>query len=733
MKIVCGKCSAEVELPKEGASPEVRCPSCAAVFYMPSLAEGESLLHPDTFPGYRIVAIVGHGGMGTVYRAIQLSMEREVAIKVLLRKYSAVPRFVTRFEREASALAVLSHPNVVGVIDRGRIVDMYYFIMEYVHGRTLRYFIKNNLLSVERCIDMAVQTCQALEAAHSCGIVHRDIKPGNILIREDGVVKVADFGIAHMVEEEGDVGERERRSRLGTARYMAPEQHGTGEGIDPRADIYGLGITLHEMLTGTLPRGEPASRLNRLVPPGLDLIVERATRESRDERFQSAVELREALTTLRDSLALEETPTTGLAAAPELAAARCRACGQAVPATDLTCPHCRAALYEPCYRAECQALNPVGAERCASCGGHMELLRRHRRGELEALCEQARILAAGGRPDEAIRGFEAVAATPHEAFRDLRERAQAELAPLRRERRARHAGRLVTIAAALLVVGVVVGGLYFAYLNLRPRVRVKVPSELPKADTTRRAATSRPATKVAPIPAPAPEPVIRRTPFAEYLLALGRSDWTKLSPGLRLSVACDAGFVRLASNPRGKAADALARSLADIEQGKAVPPDAAALQERLARLMDGMCDLVSAQLAPPAPPTKEGSKSPRRPKGRTAFDPRPTFEGGVGALEEMLAADAASAGIDTPARLVLLDASVSSAFPVSTTRQAADRLIRVGRLLVRRLYRQADPRVAQELLDDASQRLDLAQRQANETARLAVSLEAVVEALGSKW
>jgi len=734
LRIVCGKCAAEVELPKEGDSPEVRCPSCAAIFYMPSLAEGESLLHPDTFPGYRIVAIVGHGGMGTVYRAIQLSMEREVAIKVLLRKYSQVPRFVARFGREASALAVLSHANIVGVIDRGRIEDMYYFIMEYVHGRTLRYFIKNNLLSVERCIDIAVQTCQALDAAHVCGIIHRDIKPGNILIREDGTVKVADFGIAHMIEEVGDAAERERRSRLGTARYMAPEQHGTGEPIDPRADVYALGITLFEMLTGTLPRGEPASRLNRLVPPGLDLIVERATRELREERFGSAAEFREALTTVRASLSLEETPTTGLAAAPGLAAARCRACGQGVGAADTACPHCGAALYEPCYRAECQALNPAGAERCASCGGHMELLRRHRRAELEALLEQARVLAAGGRADDAIRELEAVAAAPHEAFRDLREHAQGELARLRHERLARHAGRLVAAVAALLLVGAVGGALYLGYMALAPRARAKIPEVQPKPDTTRKAATSLPAAKVPPIPEPPPEPVARRTPFADYLLALTGPGWAKHAPAVRLSVACDAGNVLLASKPRGRLAEALAKSLADAEQGKGSPPDPNALQERLARLMDGFCDLVSAQIPRPPQPAKEGDRSSRRPKGRpTLPDPHPSLDGTVAALEEMLTAEATSAGVDTPTRLLLLDASVASAFPVSATRQTADRLIRVGRLLVRRLYGQKDPRVAQELLDDAGQRLDLAQREPNESARLALSVEAVVEALGSKW
>jgi len=392
-------------LPSAGDTPRARCHACGAVFHLPKLAEGEELPHPDAFPGYRVVAIVGFGGMGTVYRAIQLSMEREVALKVLHKRYSHVPRFVDRFEREATALAALNHPNIVAVIDRGRVGDTYYFVMEYVRGRTLRYLMRNKQLTVERAVEVAVQICDALHAAHACGVVHRDIKPGNILVAPDGLVKVADFGIVHIAGDDKHA-ERERRTRLGTAKYMAPEQRGTGLVVDHRADIYALGTTLYEMLTGRLPDGSPASAHNPAIPKPLDEIIERATREDREERFQSAVEMRDALEAILATLKLEETSATAVLAPPE--GATCPACGAALGAADLHCPTCRNRVREPCFRPGCGALNPVGAERCSLCSGHLKLMEGERRAHLEAALDKAKRLMAEGRLAEARAELEPV-------------------------------------------------------------------------------------------------------------------------------------------------------------------------------------------------------------------------------------------------------------------------------------------------------------------------------------
>jgi len=731
VKIVCGKCFAEVELPKAGESPDIECPSCGAVFRMPSLAEGEELPHPDTFPGYRIVAIVGHGGMGTVYRAIQLSMDREVAIKVLLRKYAHVPRFVSRFEREASALAVLNHPNIVAVIDRGRVEDMYYFVMEYLHGRTLRYLIRNDLLSVERSLDIAIQICQALEAAHACGVVHRDIKPSNMLIQDDGVVKVADFGIVHMVEQD-DAAERERRSRLGTANYMSPEQRGTGEVIDARADIFGLGVSLCEMLTGAVPKDEPPSALNRLVPKELDHIVERAMRENREERFQSAAEMREGLEIVRDSMSLETTPATEALAVPILPALTCRACGEAVAGAEETCPHCGATVREACYDPDCDGLNPVRAERCVSCGGHIELLKRQRRDELETLLQRGEAHAAARRRSDALRDLEVVRADPHKSFEDLRERARETIRRLRRRRLARLARVLVTAAAALLLVAAAAGVYWLVEKHVFSRLQRREAQD--HEEPTSKKAVEAPGTQVVRV-APEPPRPKRADAFCDYLLALTERSWVKRSPALRVMAACDAGMCLAVGRTDGQAAKRLANRLAEIERGGAVSPPADVLHARLAATLDSLCDEVASNLCS-QPRLAKWIKQAAERHGearRSAKNPRQTLEAATAALDDLLATAEAAANpnLDLSARLLFLDASLAPAIGAPDLRRAADRLIRATRFLVRHLQRQRQRRAALELLDDARRRLARAQEEEEGMARLAYCVEALVEALGA--
>jgi len=726
MKIVCGKCSADVELPERG--DRLECPSCGAVFRVPALDEGEELPHPDTFPGYRIKAIVGHGGMGTVYRAIQLSMDREVAIKVLLRKYSDVPRFVSRFDREAQALATLNHPNIVAVIDRGHVQDLYFLVMEYARGRTLRYYIKHGLLSVERCVEIAIQVCKALEAAHDGGIVHRDIKPGNILVQDDGPVKVADFGIVHMVEEQTNT-EQERRSRLGTAKYMAPEQRGTGEVIDPRADIYALGVTFHEMLTGSLPTGEPASAHNKLVPPALDSIVEQAIEEDRDRRFQSAAAMREALEVLLTTMQLEKTPATITIAAPALPTVACPVCQGQAPAGEDACPHCQAALREPCYRAECDGVNPIGAERCARCGGHLELLKRQRRAELDALLAQADQQSAAGRTAEALRLYDEVAGDPHGDFAALQERAFEAMGTLRHERTMSILRWAVTAAAAFLIVFLAGVGAYLGVTRLlgdrpeEPHVEQPVPPEEPE-----------PPTSVDPrLATPAPPRAPRRPVFRDYLLALTDAGWPQQAVAARVSAACDASS-HLAPGPAdGEAEQRLATLLDGIEAGQSPALSRAAVDERLAAGLDALCRAVAAALRGDA---RLGPKARLRllayiKARQAAGDPGSRIDLASRALDDMLARaeQAENPSLDLESRLIFLDASLERATGGRPTLPA--RLRRAARLLVRHLRRQDGDVAMPELLEDAVRRIALADRAPDAVEQMAYALEALVEALGS--
>jgi len=718
VKIVCGRCSAEVELPKEGEGPQIRCPSCAAVFVLPSLAEGEELARPDTFPGYRVVALVGHGGMGAVYRAVQLSMDREVAIKVLLRKYATVPRFVARFERESGALAALSHPNIVGVIDRGRVGETYFFVMEYVHGRTLRYQIKNGQVDVARAVEIAIQICQALEAAHAAGVVHRDIKPGNILISEaEGAVKVADFGIAHMVEED-DAGERQRRSRLGTAKYMAPEQRGTGEAIDARADIYGLGVTLHEMLTGELPSGQPPSASNRFVPKELDAIVERATRANREERFQSAAEFRHALEAACEAIRREETSVTEAIPADILTGLVCPICHQAVGPEDAACPTCRVALFEPCYREECEGTNRLGAERCAACGGHLKLMERQRRSELQEFLQQVEAELAAGHIAEAPELLEEVESDPHAAFSDLRKRAR-ELEEQVRLLRPTSPWRPYVVAA---VAAIALGLALLVYWRLTAAVpkppdddrRIVKPSTPTKPRTGHRVVTSGRVT---------PRPTIARLddPLTDYLLAVSDDAWPQHPAPQRLLAACEAGFLLAASKGDTEAGKRLARALADMGRTEAQTTDFLAARAAGALEALGQRGLTRILGRATGPPRASGAAPSQR--LRLAAD----------ALCDLLAAAELRQNPkpDLPTRLLLLDVGLRAA-PQDDLLPAATRVAHAARLLIRCLRRDPQGAGAPEFLDDAQQKLARAELAQEPVARLAYALEALVEALGAR-
>jgi beta-lactam-binding protein with PASTA domain len=259
---------------------------------------------------YQIITKVASGGMGEVYRAHDAVLAREVAVKVLHPHFAGDRGFVERFRREARAAAILNHPNIVGVYDWGSTDGTYFMVMEFVQGLNLRAVLTEyERLEPGQVIDVCLPVLSALDHAHGHGIVHRDIKPENILIARDGVVKVADFGLArayadsYISQAEGTV--------TGTVQYLAPEQI-QGEPADPRTDLYALGVVMFELLTGSPPfTGEtslaiayqhlsgnvpPPSSVVSDVPRALDLAVHGATDRDRTRRPQSARALAHELT-----------------------------------------------------------------------------------------------------------------------------------------------------------------------------------------------------------------------------------------------------------------------------------------------------------------------------------------------------------------------------------------------------------------------------------------------------
>ncbi|MFV1963893.1 MAG: serine/threonine-protein kinase [Pirellulaceae bacterium] len=265
----------------------------------------------DRFPQFEILDLLGHGGMGAVYKARQKSLDRFVALKIIKPDAADDPGFAERFSREAKALAKLNHPNIVGIHDFGEVevgwpskADqddpgkpscIYYFVMEYVDGTNLRQLIESKDLPPEQAIQIIPQVCEALQFAHDEGIVHRDIKPENILVDSKGRVKIADFGLAKLlgktsVEEHTLTGTHQI---MGTPRYMAPEQMEGSRSVDHRADIYSLGVVFYEMLTGELPMGsfEPPSRKVQ-VDVRLDEVVLRSLAKEPERRYQHASDVK---------------------------------------------------------------------------------------------------------------------------------------------------------------------------------------------------------------------------------------------------------------------------------------------------------------------------------------------------------------------------------------------------------------------------------------------------------
>ncbi len=297
---LCAQCHAPLPANVTGAL----CPNCqrtpTGIAAMPPPPTGAPFSPPtaaqiaEFFPQLEVYELLGCGGMGMVYKARQLNLDRLVALKILSPELSSQPAFAERFSREAKALARLHHSNIVSVYDFGRAGPYYYFLMEYVDGVDLHTLIQRKELRPPEALRIVVEICQALQFAHDEGIVHRDIKPANILLDKKGRVKMADFGLAKLA---GPDGQRlpaltVATGMLGTPQYMAPEQIEKPSQVDHRADLYSLGVIFYEMLTGELPLGRfPLPSQKAHTDARLDKVVMRALEKEPDRRYQQASEI----------------------------------------------------------------------------------------------------------------------------------------------------------------------------------------------------------------------------------------------------------------------------------------------------------------------------------------------------------------------------------------------------------------------------------------------------------
>jgi serine/threonine protein kinase len=272
-------------------------------------------------PGYQLISKLGKGAMATVYKARQMSLDRIVAVKVLPKRLSDNPEFVERFYKEGKAAARLSHNNIVQAIDVGCAPEGYhYFVMEYVEGMTLYDIMQpppvgegRNFAEAE-ALDIMIQMADALAHAHLRNLIHRDVKPKNILLTAEGVAKLTDLGLARAVDDK-DAAESEAGKAYGTPYYISPEQIRGDVDIDFRADIYSLGATMYHLVTGRPPfDGEtpsavmhkhlkqpltPADHLNTALSAGVGEIIDIAMNKNRDDRYQSTTDLLEDLQAVR--------------------------------------------------------------------------------------------------------------------------------------------------------------------------------------------------------------------------------------------------------------------------------------------------------------------------------------------------------------------------------------------------------------------------------------------------
>lgn len=278
-----------------------------------NIKESKAAVHQ--IPGYAIEGKLGAGAMAVVYKARQLSLNRAVAIKVLPKRFTQNTEYVERFYKEGQAAGKLNHPNIVQAVDVGEAGGYHYFVMEYVEGKSIYDDLASGkVYSESEALDIVIQVAKALKHAHSVGLIHRDVKPKNIMLTKEGVVKLADMGLARETSDT-ELAEAEKGKAYGTPYYIAPEQIRGQMDIDGRADIYGLGATLYHMITGRVPfmADDPSMVMRKhlreeLIPPdhintklsaGISEVVEVMLAKNKQDRYANCSELLEDLEAIR--------------------------------------------------------------------------------------------------------------------------------------------------------------------------------------------------------------------------------------------------------------------------------------------------------------------------------------------------------------------------------------------------------------------------------------------------
>ncbi|HEY0657710.1 MAG TPA: protein kinase, partial [Pyrinomonadaceae bacterium] len=277
------------------------------------------MTHGTALGRYKILSCLGAGGMGEVYLAQDTKLDRQVALKILPTEFAEDKERMNRFVREAKSASALNHPNIITIHEIGESDGTHFIATEFIDGKTLNDYAKSNPLDFKSLLEIAVQIASALDEAHSAGIVHRDIKPDNVMIRENGLVKILDFGIAKLSAppESNEEAATAIKSTspgmiIGTANYMSPEQ-AKGKEVDARSDIFSFGVVLYEMIAGELPfegetamemigailKDEPKSLDKKTgVPPQIEKIIGKCLKKDRDERYQT---IKDVLIDLKDA------------------------------------------------------------------------------------------------------------------------------------------------------------------------------------------------------------------------------------------------------------------------------------------------------------------------------------------------------------------------------------------------------------------------------------------------
>ncbi|MCD6416378.1 MAG: protein kinase [Planctomycetes bacterium] len=377
----------------------------------------------DVLGGFRVEELVGVGAMAAVYSATQLSLDRIVALKILPQEFAERKSFVRQFDSETSLLASLNHPNIVNIIDRGCDRGIYYFAMEFVEGATLGDLLASQEIDEEFFLQIIEQCAEALVYAHGMGIMHRDLKPANIMLNEQGIVKVADFGVAGLLAE-ARADPRRKKRVMGTRGFMPPEQEIHISNTDERSDIFSLGAVMYRLLGGRLTEKLPPPPPSELSPqndPRIDSLVIKCLKPNPDDRYQSARELLDAIQAYHHQIsAVQEV---------------CPNCKKENPITQTTCVHCGAdlsELFDTC--PQCGAQNRIDVELCMKCGANLKQLRRQTSVQISKTEEDARKLARQHKYDQAIETLQGLTEIKGRMFEQARRRAARLIADCKEKR-----------------------------------------------------------------------------------------------------------------------------------------------------------------------------------------------------------------------------------------------------------------------------------------------------------